>query len=104
MATLESRFCLVAWPGVNCTSLRQFCFLLTPAGKPHPVAKEQYCDPAAYFSGKHAACFAAVRQQYAGDVELLQYEPPAALHSGSGSGGWAALGWWRRRRLQVAPA
>ncbi|EFN58881.1 hypothetical protein CHLNCDRAFT_140783 [Chlorella variabilis] len=47
----------------------------TGEGRPHPVAKEQYCNPAEYYSGRHAACFAAVQRHYAGDVAMLQFGP-----------------------------
>lgn len=39
------------------------------------VAKEQYCDPAEYYLGQHAACFAAIRHHYEADAGALQYGP-----------------------------
>ena len=42
------------------------------------MAKEQYCEPAQYFTAQHAACFGQVRHHYYSDAHLLQYGPGEA--------------------------
>lgn len=37
-------------------------------------AKEQYCDVAEYFTGRHAACFASIRHFYQADVANLKFD------------------------------
>lgn len=62
----------------------------------HSVAQEQYCEPAQYYGGAHAACFAQVRHHYYTDAHGLQFGP-AELERGDA----AAVA---RRRRQAAKA
>ncbi|KAL4440666.1 hypothetical protein ABPG77_000375 [Micractinium sp. CCAP 211/92] len=72
------------------------------AGKGKPMAREQYCDPADYFRGRHAACFAGVRQNYGHDVEGLRFGPdstaPQRRQQQQAGGRRAASGAGQRRR------
>lgn len=37
------------------------------------AAQEQYCDQAAYYTGRHEACFELVRHHYTQDVATLKF-------------------------------
>lgn len=73
------------------------------AGKGKPMAREQYCDPADYFRGQHAACFAGVQQQYEHDVLGLRFgsDSTALQRQQQAAGGRrAGAGAGQRRRQQ----
>ncbi|KAL4457551.1 hypothetical protein ABPG75_012416 [Micractinium tetrahymenae] len=73
-------------------------------GKGKPMAREQYCDPADYFTGQHAACFAGVQQQYSQNVLGLRFGPHSTAQRQQrlqqAAGRRAAAGAAQQRSLQ----
>lgn len=54
------------------TALPPYLALPSAAGG-RSAAQEQYCDQAAYYTGRHEACFELVRHHYTADVAALKF-------------------------------